>query len=92
MTLLREPRASLCCSAFQALQREGKVIDIKEVMDGWTVQMGYPVVTVSKNESPENTVTISQEHFLYDTDAKIHHRQLFNKRYRPVRIQLSEHP
>ncbi|KAF4079903.1 hypothetical protein AMELA_G00183560 [Ameiurus melas] len=48
-------------------------------MDGWTVQMGYPVVTVSKNESPENTVTISQEHFLYDTNAKIHHRQLFNQ-------------
>ncbi|XP_053505705.1 thyrotropin-releasing hormone-degrading ectoenzyme-like [Ictalurus furcatus] len=63
-------RDDLWNSFSQALQREGKVINIKEVMDGWTVQMGYPVVTVSKNESPENTVTISQEHFLYDTDAR----------------------
>ncbi|KAK3517238.1 hypothetical protein QTP70_001391 [Hemibagrus guttatus] len=63
----------------QAMRREGKDVDIKELMDGWTLQMGYPVVTISTNESPENTVTISQEHFLYDTDAKIHHRQLLNK-------------
>ncbi|XP_034169259.2 thyrotropin-releasing hormone-degrading ectoenzyme isoform X1 [Pangasianodon hypophthalmus] len=72
-------RDDLWNSFSQALQREGKDISIKEVMDGWTLQMGYPVVTISKHESLENTVTISQEHFLYDTDAKIHHRQLFNK-------------
>ncbi|XP_053097825.1 thyrotropin-releasing hormone-degrading ectoenzyme-like isoform X2 [Pangasianodon hypophthalmus] len=72
-------RDDLWNSFSQALQREGKDISIKEVMDGWTLQMGYPVVTISKHESLENTVTISQEHFLYDKDAKIHHRQLFNK-------------
>lgn len=63
------------------MHREGKDINIKEVMDGWTLQMGYPVVTISKNENLENAVTISQEHFLYNTDAKIHHHQLFNRRY-----------
>ncbi|MCI4388720.1 hypothetical protein PGIGA_G00089200 [Pangasianodon gigas] len=84
-------RTLLCCSGFQAMQREGKDISIKEVMDGWTLQMGYPVVTISKHESLENTVTISQEHFLYDTDAKIHHHQLYNKRYRPVQIQISDY-
>ncbi|XP_060746066.1 thyrotropin-releasing hormone-degrading ectoenzyme-like isoform X2 [Tachysurus vachellii] len=62
-----------------AMRREGKDVDIKEVMDGWILQMGYPVVTISTTESPENTVTISQQHFLYDTDAKIHHHQLLNK-------------
>ncbi|XP_058272562.1 thyrotropin-releasing hormone-degrading ectoenzyme-like [Hemibagrus wyckioides] len=72
-------RDDLWNSFSQAMRREGKDMDIKELMDGWTLQMGYPVVTISTNESPENTVTIGQEHFLYDTDAKIHHRQLLNK-------------
>ncbi|KAA0721119.1 hypothetical protein E1301_Tti001871 [Triplophysa tibetana] len=39
-----------------------------------------PVVTISKNDSIDNTVTISQEHFVYDTDAKIQNPELFNKR------------
>lgn len=60
---------------------EGKDINIKEIMDGWILQMGYPVVTITKNEGPEDTVTVSQEHFLYDTDAKIHHPEFINKRY-----------
>ncbi|XP_060759718.1 thyrotropin-releasing hormone-degrading ectoenzyme-like [Neoarius graeffei] len=72
-------RDDLWSSFSQAMHREGKDINIKEVMDGWTLQMGYPVVTISKNENLENAVTISQEHFLYNTDAKIHHHQLFNR-------------
>uniref|UniRef100_A0A8C9S2E7 Aminopeptidase n=2 Tax=Scleropages formosus TaxID=113540 RepID=A0A8C9S2E7_SCLFO len=62
----------------EALKREGKDINIKEVMDHWTLQMGYPVVTITKNESLDNTVTISQEHFVYDVDAKIRNPELFN--------------
>ncbi|KAI7791928.1 putative thyrotropin-releasing hormone-degrading ectoenzyme [Triplophysa rosa] len=61
----------------EAMQREGKDINITEVMDRWTLQMGYPVVTISKNDSLDNTVTISQEHFVYDTDAKIRNPELF---------------
>ncbi len=64
----------------QAMQREGKDINITQVMDRWTLQMGYPVVTISKNDSLDNSVTISQEHFVYDTDAKIQNPELFNKR------------
>ncbi len=64
----------------QAMQREGKDINITQVMDRWTLQMGYPVVTLSKNDSLDNSVTISQEHFVYDTDAKIQKPELFNKR------------
>lgn len=65
----------------QAMQSEGKDINIKEVMDGWTLQMGYPVVTISKNESLDNMVTINQEHFIYDMEAKIRNPDLFNNRY-----------
>lgn len=62
------------------MQREGKDINIKEVMDRWTLQMGYPVVIISKNDSLDNTVTITQEHFVYDIEAKLRDPDLFNKR------------
>uniref|UniRef100_A0A8C2C6B7 Aminopeptidase n=1 Tax=Cyprinus carpio TaxID=7962 RepID=A0A8C2C6B7_CYPCA len=65
----------------EAMQREGKDINITQVMDRWTLQMGYPVVTISKNDSLDNSVTISQEHFIYDTDAKIQNPKLFNKSF-----------
>uniref|UniRef100_A0A8C2E2P5 Aminopeptidase n=1 Tax=Cyprinus carpio TaxID=7962 RepID=A0A8C2E2P5_CYPCA len=65
----------------EAMQREGKDINITQVMDRWTLQMGYPVVTISKNDSLDNSVTISQEHFVYDTDAKIQNPELFNKSF-----------
>ncbi|XP_041114143.1 thyrotropin-releasing hormone-degrading ectoenzyme-like [Polyodon spathula] len=50
----------------EAMQKEGRDINIKEVMDLWTLQMGYPVVTIMKNDSVDNSVTISQEHFISD--------------------------
>ncbi|GAA6100238.1 thyrotropin-releasing hormone-degrading ectoenzyme [Tachysurus ichikawai] len=65
----------------EAMQSEGKDINIKEVMDGWTLQMGYPVVTISKNESLDNMVTITQEHFIYDMEAKIRNPELFNNSF-----------
>ncbi|MGH0136447.1 UNVERIFIED_CONTAM: hypothetical protein FKN15_049916 [Acipenser sinensis] len=49
-----------------AMQKEGRDINIKEVMDLWTLQMGYPVVTITKNDSVDNSLTISQEHFIFD--------------------------
>ncbi|XP_076852308.1 thyrotropin-releasing hormone-degrading ectoenzyme-like [Brachyhypopomus gauderio] len=54
----------------EAMQREGKDISIKEVMDRWTLQMGYPVVTISKNDSLDHAISITQEHFIYDTEAR----------------------
>ncbi|XP_045074154.1 thyrotropin-releasing hormone-degrading ectoenzyme [Coregonus clupeaformis] len=63
----------------EAMQKEGKDINIKEVMDCWTLQMGYPVVTISKNYSLDRSVTITQEHFVYDRDAKIRDADLFNR-------------
>lgn len=50
----------------EAMQKGGRDINIKEVMDLWTLQMGYPVVTITKNDSVDNRLTISQEHFIFD--------------------------
>ncbi|KAI1882544.1 hypothetical protein AGOR_G00251840 [Albula goreensis] len=65
----------------EAMQREGKDISIKEVMDRWTLQMGYPVVTISRNDSLDGTVIITQEHFVYDTDAKARDPSLCNSSF-----------
>ncbi|XP_061663939.1 thyrotropin-releasing hormone-degrading ectoenzyme-like [Syngnathoides biaculeatus] len=52
----------------EAMRSEGRDVDVGAVMDGWTLQMGYPVVTVSKSRSERPAtryVTVSQERFLY---------------------------
>lgn len=57
----------------QAMRSEGRDIDIGEMMDRWTLQMGYPVITISKNQSeqlPTHYITVSQEHFLYGQEAR----------------------
>ena len=38
-------------------------MDVKTVMDTWTLQMGFPVVTVSRNYQ-DKTATAAQERFL----------------------------
>lgn len=38
------------------MQRDGKRINMKGTIDSWMLKMGYPVVTVTKSESPEDTV------------------------------------
>lgn len=57
----------------QAMRSEGRDIDIGDMMDRWTLQMGYPVVTISKNQSeqlPTHHITVSQEHFLYGQEVR----------------------
>ncbi|XP_002738532.2 endoplasmic reticulum aminopeptidase 1-like [Saccoglossus kowalevskii] len=46
---------------------EDKVI-VKDVMDTWTLQMGYPVVTLSRND---DTITATQERFLIYPDGEL---------------------
>lgn len=48
------------------LQRFSKEINISRVMDTWTRQMGYPVLTV---EQKGDTITITQQRFTADKDA-----------------------
>ena len=40
-----------------------KDMDVKTVMDTWTLQMGFPVVTVKRNYQ-EKTAMVTQERFL----------------------------
>jgi len=61
----------------QAMRSEGRDIDIGQMMDRWTLQMGYPVVTISKNQSEQlatHHATISQEHFLYGQELRSSNR------------------
>ncbi|XP_051911006.1 thyrotropin-releasing hormone-degrading ectoenzyme-like [Hippocampus zosterae] len=53
----------------EAMRSEGRDIDVGAVMDGWTLQTGYPVVTVAKDPAEERVVTVSQERFLYGGDG-----------------------
>ncbi|XP_071508532.1 aminopeptidase N-like [Diadema antillarum] len=41
--------------------------NVKQIMDTWTLQMGYPVVTLHRLD--RNTVNATQEHFLVDPTA-----------------------
>ncbi|XP_039617849.1 thyrotropin-releasing hormone-degrading ectoenzyme-like [Polypterus senegalus] len=65
----------------EAMRKEGKDINVKEVMDRWTLQMGFPVVTIIKNDSLDDSVTISQEHFIFDVDAKPRDSERSNSSY-----------
>lgn len=66
-------RDDLWSKLSQAMRSEGRDIDIGQMMDRWTLQMGYPVVTISKNQSEQlatHHATISQEHFLYGQELR----------------------
>uniref|UniRef100_UPI00398EB968 thyrotropin-releasing hormone-degrading ectoenzyme-like n=1 Tax=Pristiophorus japonicus TaxID=55135 RepID=UPI00398EB968 len=65
----------------ETLKKIGKNINIKEVMDRWTLQMGYPVVTIVRNESSADILTISQEHFIYDLTTKSMNPAFSNNSY-----------
>lgn len=63
----------------QAMRSEGRDIDIGEMMDRWTLQMGYPVVTISKNQTEQlltHYITVSQQHFLYGQDTRNNNNSL----------------
>ncbi|KAE8281210.1 Thyrotropin-releasing hormone-degrading ectoenzyme [Larimichthys crocea] len=71
-------RDDLWSKLSQAMRSEGRDIDIGVMMDRWTLQMGYPVVTISKNQSeqlPTSYITVSQEHFLYGQEVRNNNRQ-----------------
>uniref|UniRef100_A0A8C6GQJ5 Thyrotropin-releasing hormone-degrading ectoenzyme n=1 Tax=Mus spicilegus TaxID=10103 RepID=A0A8C6GQJ5_MUSSI len=65
----------------EALRRNGKYVNIQEVMDQWTLQMGYPVITILGNMTAENRILITQQHFIYDIGAKTKALQLQNSSY-----------
>ena len=50
-------------------------------MDQWTLQMGYPVITILGNTTAENRIIITQQHFIYDISAKTKAHEPQNNRY-----------
>ncbi|OQV25529.1 Aminopeptidase N [Hypsibius exemplaris] len=54
----------------EAGRLDGKHIDVKMVMDSWTLQMGYPVVTVTQDYSSK-VVKMYQQHFFLDPNATV---------------------
>uniref|UniRef100_A0ACB8FP31 Uncharacterized protein n=1 Tax=Sphaerodactylus townsendi TaxID=933632 RepID=A0ACB8FP31_9SAUR len=74
-------RKDLWNTLSEALKKVGKSVNIQEVMDQWTLQMGYPVITIMGNETVDNIIRISQEHFIYDLDIKAKDPGLGNNRY-----------
>ncbi|XP_054974057.1 thyrotropin-releasing hormone-degrading ectoenzyme isoform X2 [Sorex araneus] len=65
----------------EALKRNGKYVNIQEVMDQWTLQMGYPVITILANTTAESRIIITQQHFIYDISAKTKALTLQNNSY-----------
>ncbi|XP_012939882.1 aminopeptidase N [Aplysia californica] len=51
-------------------RQEGKNIDVKAIMDTWTLQMNYPVVTVSRDFNDPDMVRVTQERYLTDPSAQ----------------------
>ena len=50
----------------KASKTNGKFINVSEVMDTWTLQMGFPVVNVT---SDGGKITLTQQRFLADPNA-----------------------
>ena len=52
----------------QQAQLDGKSLAVKDIMDTWTLQMNYPVVTLT--QSDKDNVKATQTRFLLDRNAK----------------------
>ncbi|XP_022079859.1 glutamyl aminopeptidase-like isoform X2 [Acanthaster planci] len=53
-----------------ASQQRGNDINVKHIMDSWTLQMGFPVVTLTKTDTGSGLVfNARQEWFLIDPNA-----------------------
>ncbi|XP_068743782.1 glutamyl aminopeptidase-like [Montipora capricornis] len=49
----------------EASQVAGKTTDVRKIMNTFTLQMGYPVVTITKSDKRPDTYLASQARFLY---------------------------
>ncbi|XP_066290306.1 aminopeptidase N-like [Branchiostoma lanceolatum] len=54
-----------------AAREDGQTdLDVKAVMDTWTLQMGYPVVTMTRDYT-RGTAEVTQQHFLVDSASTV---------------------
>ncbi|CAM1325904.1 Uncharacterised protein PB.8118, partial [Pycnogonum litorale] len=51
----------------QSAKSDGKNIDVRSVMDSWTIQTGFPVVNM-KRDYDNQRVSLSQSRFLFDAN------------------------
>ncbi|CAF3546049.1 unnamed protein product [Rotaria sp. Silwood1] len=58
---------------------------IKQIMDTWTLQEGYPVLVVTRNYN-NNTVTLNQKRFLLDPNSLNHSSSYINP-FKPLEFQ-----
>jgi len=68
-------------------QKEGdsvKTVEIEEVMDTWTLQMGYPVVTVTQSGSQ---ISATQQRFLFNSHSNF--TEEFTSPYGSVLLRIS---
>ena len=49
---------------------DGSPIDVKSIMDTWTLQMNYPVVTLTRDFNNLDIVHVTQERYLVNPDAE----------------------
>ena len=53
-------------------------INVKEIMDTWTLQMGYPLVTLTREPST-NKVTVTQKWFLLNPQNTVQNTDEYKK-------------
>lgn len=51
----------------QQAKTDNKSLDVAAIMDTWTLQMNFPLVTV--RVSGQNSITVTQERYLSDPTA-----------------------
>ena len=68
IVLIHEIRSLIYVTRFLSFQAAGKDFDIGKMMNTFTLQMGYPVVSITKSSSKPGTYQAKQDRFLYYKD------------------------
>ncbi|CAF3355817.1 unnamed protein product [Rotaria socialis] len=58
---------------------------VKQIMDTWTLQEGYPVLMVTRNYN-DNTLILKQKRFLLDPNA-VHNKSSYVNPFKPLEFQ-----
>ncbi|XP_072036382.1 aminopeptidase N-like [Amphiura filiformis] len=78
----------------EAAIEDGKSnMDVKKIMDTWTIQMGYPLVTITRDYDREDGIhfTATQERFLLNPDNPDAKKQEYQWHI-PLKYTTSFHP
>ncbi|XP_070558851.1 aminopeptidase N-like [Ptychodera flava] len=65
----------------------GHDYDVKRIMDTWSLQMGFPVVTITRHSEDHTKATADQEHYLlypFDEPKDDHYTEMGYKWYIPL--------